>query len=91
MKVAGDQAAVLWQSSQTLLVARCVALFPLAEVPLWQLEQVAVMPAWLKVAGAQAVVVWQSAQRLPVARWEAVLPLAVVPLWHEAQLPVIPT
>ena len=80
LKVAGIQAVVRWQSSHVLLVERCVALLPVALVPLWQLKQVPVMPLWLKVAGIQAVVRWQSSQVLLVERCVALLPVAFVPL-----------
>ncbi len=43
-RVAGFQAAVLWQLSQLLLVAMCVAVLPVALVPLWQLLQPLLMP-----------------------------------------------
>ena len=56
-KRAGDHAVVAWQSSQTLVVGRCVAFLPVAVVPLWQLAQLPVTLAWLKRAGVQAVVV----------------------------------
>ena len=39
---AGLQPVVVWQSPQTLVVARWVADLPVAVVPLWQDEQVPV-------------------------------------------------
>ena len=80
LKVAGVQAVVRWQSSQVLVVARCVAVLPVAVVPLWQEKQFPVMPEWLNVAGVQPLVRWQSSHALLVARWVAVFPLAVRPL-----------
>lgn len=78
--LAGAQAAVEWQLSHVLVVARWVAFLPVAVVPLWQLEQLPVTLAWLKFAGVQAVVLWQSLHCAVVAMWVAVLPVAVVPL-----------
>ena len=63
-----------------MVEAICVAFLPVAWVPLWQLEQVAVIPAWLKVAGVQALLVWQVLHSAVVAMWLAVLPVARVPL-----------
>jgi hypothetical protein len=63
----GDQALVVWQSSQVLLVEKCVADLPVALVPLWQETQLPVSPAWLKVAGVQALVLWQVPQSAAVA------------------------
>ena len=79
---------VEWQLEQLLVEAICVAFLPVAWVPLWQLEQVAVIPAWLKVAGVQALLVWQSLHCEVVAMWFAVLPGATVPLWQEEQVPL---
>jgi hypothetical protein len=42
--LAGAKATVLWQSSQVLVVARCVAFLPVAVVPLWQEKQLPVTP-----------------------------------------------
>jgi hypothetical protein len=56
LKVAGVQAVVLWQSSQTLLVVKWVADLPVAFVPLWQDAQFAVMPLWSKLAPLQVFV-----------------------------------
>jgi hypothetical protein len=57
LKVAGSQAVVLWHESQDAEVGMCVDGFPLAVLPLWQVEQVpGATPAWLKVAGSHAVV-----------------------------------
>ena len=66
----------------------CVADLPVAWVPLWQLEQAAVMPVWLKLAGVQALVEWQSLHCAVVAMWVAGLPAALVPLWQDEQVPV---
>jgi hypothetical protein len=38
----------------------CVALFPAADVPLWQLEQFPDTLVWLKLAGVHALLEWQS-------------------------------
>ena len=58
--MAGDHAVEVWQSAQAVLVLICVADLPVAVVPLWQLEQVAVTLLWLNVAGVQPLVLWQS-------------------------------
>jgi hypothetical protein len=63
-----------------------LVVLPVAEMPLWQLEQPLVMPAWLKVF-AQVVVTWQLSQAAVVAMWVGPLPMARVPLWQDAQLP----
>jgi hypothetical protein len=58
-QVVGFQLLVLWQLMQFPLVGRCVAFFPVAPLPLWQLEQLVaeVNPLWsMPVAGTQAVV-----------------------------------
>ena len=71
------------------MVGICVAVLPLALVPLWQLEQVPSTSLWFTVfAGLHAVVVWQSAHSVLVLMWVADLPVAFVPLWQEAQVPV---
>jgi hypothetical protein len=44
LKVAGVQPVVLWHVSQLLLLAIWVAFLPGAVVPLWQVEQAAVIP-----------------------------------------------
>ncbi|MBT9540746.1 hypothetical protein [Thiobacillus sp.] len=55
--------------------------FPLAVVPLWQVEQVpGATPVWLKVAGVQPDTRWQLSQAWVVGMWLVGLPLAVVPL-----------
>ena len=59
----------------------CETPLPLAFTPLWQLEQLTVIPVWLKpVAGLQAVVAWQLPHSAVVAMCVADLPTAVVPL-----------
>ena len=52
----GDQAVLVWQSSQTEVVAMWLADLPVAVVPLWHETQVPVTLAWLNVAGVQPVV-----------------------------------
>ncbi len=78
----------MWQASQALVVVICVADLPVAWVPLWQLEQLAVIPAWLKLAGVQAEVEWQSLHCAVVAICVPGLPVAAVPLWQLEQVPV---
>ncbi len=65
-----------------------MAFLPVAWVPLWQLEQVAVIPAWLKVAGVHALLEWQVLHSAVVAMWFAVLPGALVPLWQLEHVPL---
>ena len=52
-KRAGSQAIVVWQFSHALLLETCFAVLPEASVPLWQLAQLLITPAW--VIGARAV------------------------------------
>jgi len=66
----------------------CVAFFPLALMPSWQVAQPDTMPAWLKFAGFQPRVVWQVPHSEVVGMWFAPLAVALVPLWHELQVPV---
>ncbi|MEQ1494818.1 MAG: hypothetical protein ABL912_03540, partial [Novosphingobium sp.] len=68
-----------WQDSHTFVVCPCPGFLPIAVVPLWQDEQLVVMPVWLKLAGVQALVVWQVLHCAVVLTWFADLPLAVVP------------
>ena len=86
--VAGFQAAVEWQASQTVVVNMCVPFLPGAFTPSWQLAQLLVIPVWLKVAGAQARLEWQVPHSAVVGIWFVPLPAAFVPLWHELQVPV---
>ena len=79
---------VVWHASQALVVVMCVAVLPVAVVPLWQEAQVPVTFAWLKLAGVQALVVWQSEHCAVVAMWLLGLPAALVPLWQDEQVPV---
>jgi hypothetical protein len=77
----------VWQASHVLLLAMCVAFFPVALVPLWQLAQFVVMPVWSNFAGFHALGLWQSSHVLLLAMCPVFLPVAIVPLWHEKQLP----
>ena len=66
----------------------CAAPLPLALTPLWQPEQLPVIPAWLKpVAGCHAVVPWQLLHSAVVAMCVGGLPAATVPLWQLEQAP----
>src|SRR5271166_3067112 len=67
----------------------CVGL-PDASAPLWQLMQLAVMPAWSKRAGSQALVVWQFWQASLLGMCGDPLPIASTPSWQLAQLLVTP-
>jgi hypothetical protein len=87
--VAGVHTLVEWHFSQLLLVVMWVVDLPVACVPLWQLTQLVVMPAWSKpVAGVQAIVLWQLLQSAVVATWPVGLPEAMVPLWQDEQVPI---
>ena len=88
--MAGFQTLTTWQDSQRSLARMCAGFLPVARVPLWQPEQLAVMPVCSNVAGDQAVVWWQFSQVLPVGRCRADLPVAVVPLWQAEQPLVTP-
>ena len=79
---------MVWQVSQAVVVVRWFADLPAACVPLWQLAQLPLIPAWLKLAGVQAEVEWQSLHCAVVAMWLAGLPSALLPLWHDEQVPV---
>ena len=79
---------MVWQASQALVVVMWVADLPVAWVPLWQLEQLAVIPAWLKLAGVHAEVEWQSLHCAVVVMCVAGLPAALLPLWQDEQVPV---
>ena len=79
---------VVWQVSQAVVVVRWFADLPAACVPLWQLAQLPLIPAWLKFAGIQAEVEWQSLHCAVVAMCVAGLPAAVVPLWQDEQVPL---
>ena len=67
-RVAGRHPDGEWQDSQVLLDWMWLEPLPVAFTPLWQLEQLTVIPAWLKpVAGFQAVVAWQLPHSAAVA------------------------
>ena len=64
---------------------------PVAAVPLWQLEQLVSVAAWVNVPPSHvAVLWWQVSHGAVVGTWFADLPSADVPLWQLAQAPVIP-
>ena len=77
--IAGSQAVVRWQASQTVLVWIWLLFLPVAAVPSWQLAQLPVTLLWSKVAGSHAVVPWQSSQVAALGMWFALLPMAVAP------------
>jgi hypothetical protein len=74
------QFEVTWQSSQTLVVGIWVGVFPVAVVPLWQLEHEPVALLWSKLTFVQLELTWQSSQVLDDWIWVAFLPGAVEPL-----------
>mgnify|MGYP001301472789 CR=1 FL=1 len=69
-----------WHASQAFVVDRWLVDFPLALVPLWQLEQFPEILAWLKVAGLHALVAWQVPHSAVVGMCLDDLPGARVPL-----------
>lgn len=71
---------VVWQTLHCWVVTKCAAFFPVALVPLWQLEQDPLTPEWSNRAGVHAVVEWQLPQSAVVEMWLAGLPVAVAPL-----------
>jgi hypothetical protein len=86
--VVGTQAVVVWHSSHWIDVTKCVGGFPVAEVPLWQDEQLPETEAWSKLVESQLPVVWQSSHGAEVAICVDPLPVAVVPLWHDEHVPI---
>ena len=86
---AGDQALVLWQSSQLLPLGMWFPDLPTAMLPLWQVAHVPRTEPWsTRSAGDQRELLWQSSQMFVVAMWVEFLPVAVVPLWQLEQFPV---
>ena len=65
-----------------------LAVLPAAVVPLWQLEQRAVVVLWSNVAENQLFVVWQTAQSLVLLICDGDLPTATVPLWQLKHVPM---
>ena len=61
-------------------------------MPLWQVVQLELMPAWLiGVLGPKAVVLkWQVEQSSVDGMWVDGIPTAVEPLWQVAQPEVTP-
>jgi hypothetical protein len=58
---------------------------PVAVAPLWQLEQLESVAAWVNVPPSHVVVLlWQVSQGSVVGTWFAGLPIAEVPLWQLA-------
>ena len=69
-----------------LVVGTCVAVLPVAMVPLWQDVQVPVTCVWSTfVAGRQTVVEWQDSHFTVDVMCVALLPVAEVPLWQVEQ------
>lgn len=66
----------------------CVGDFPVAVVPLWQLEQLPLTLLWSSDVTAQLLVPWQASQLALVAICVGDLPVAADPLWQLAQVPV---
>jgi hypothetical protein len=69
---------------------KCFGPFPLAELPLWQLAQAAVVALWSNRAPAKAtVLLWQVSHGAFVMMCRGGLPIAVVPLWQVAHAAVV--
>lgn len=69
----------------------CVAGFPVAVLPLWQLAQFAMIPVWFIRAPANVtVLLWQVSQGTLVTMWLGGFPIEATPLWQAAQPPVTP-
>jgi hypothetical protein len=81
MRAPAKVTVLLWQVSQGALVTMCVAGFPVAVAPLWQLAQPLTMPVWFILAPAKlTVLLWQVSHGTLVTMCLAGLPSAVVPL-----------
>ena len=84
--LAGNQLVpdpVLWQVVQLAVVGTCLALLPVAVVPLWQLAQsvLAVKVLWSTLAPVHTLVdLWQVSQAALVTTWLLDLVEAMVPL-----------
>ena len=70
----------MWQLLQVDAEPMCVAGFPAAVVPLWQLAHVPLTLLWSNEETAQLLVAWQASQLAVVAICVADLPAAVDPL-----------
>ena len=78
-KVAGIQPVVRRHESQLWLVGMWPEGFPVAMLPLWQVEQVpGVPPDWLNVAGIQPVVRWHESQLWLVGTCPEGFPVAML-------------
>ena len=90
----GFHPLVEWQASQLLLLAMCVADFPVAAVPLWQLKQLPNVSSWSTLLiDDQMTVLWQSSQAFLVAMCCAGLPMArthVLVAWQPLQVLAVP-
>jgi hypothetical protein len=87
----------LWQVSQAAAVAICVlgldnGVTPANAVPLWQVAQPVVMPAWFITVPAKLTVdLWQVSQDALVGMWLVGFAKPAPPiLWQEAQPVVMP-
>ena len=76
LKLAGVHDVVRWQVLQSAVVGTCLAGFPVARLPLWQLAQAPVTPAWSKRAPVQLRALWQAEQSAVVGTWFGGLSLA---------------
>ncbi|MDX8411612.1 MAG: hypothetical protein R8K46_07080 [Mariprofundaceae bacterium] len=87
-KVAENQLLVVWQTTQSLVLLKCVGDLPTAVMPLWQLAQVPVTALWsTRETGSQLLELWQLSQELLLAICRGDFPVAVMPLWQLVQLP----
>src|SRR6266704_4849960 len=93
----------VWQVEQSAVVATCPAglltgVTPVKARPLWQVAQLATIPAWFIAVPEKAVnlvAAWQVSQAAAVGGWAAglatgVTPVNFWPLWQVAQPPVMP-
>lgn len=80
------QPVVRWHSSHCRVVWKWPFGLPVAETPLWQLEQAPVTAEWSNRTLLQLVVTWQSSQVFDEDTWPADLPMATRPSWQAAQL-----
>ena len=86
LKRLGRQAVVEWQLMQLVApTGMCAAGLPVAELPLWQLAQLAVVGIWEPSFPVAALPLWQLAQLVAVVKplWSGLdAAQEVVDLWH---------
>ena len=97
MGVGTKLVVLLWQLSQLAVVGKCAldlatGVTPAKPVPLWQVEQPAVMPVWFIAVPAKLVVdLWQVSHEAVVGIWLVGLAKPAPPVvWQVAQPVVMP-